>query len=332
MASKRDYYEVLGVGRSADAEAIKGAYRKLARQYHPDVNKSDDASARFAEVQEAYDALSDPEKRKAYDRFGHDGPAGAGFGGVGGGGRGRGTYTWTNVAGSPGGGAAGFTDSDIGSIFEEIFGVSGSRGGFGVRSPYDTASASHARARSKPFKGRDIEHDVTVSFEEAIRGGTQSIKVLRGGTTQTIEVTIPAGVAEGAKLRVRGAGAPSTGGGSPGDLILNIRIRPDEVFRREGQDLILDLPLTITEATLGATVNVPTLDKRVSLKVPAGTQSGQRLRVKGHGVRTADGKAGDLYAVVKIVPPKQLSGEDRAALERMGERLPRVRTGPQWGE
>lgn len=323
-AGQRDYYDVLGIKRTATQDEIRAAYRRLAREYHPDVNKAPDAAAKFNEVQQAYDTLSDPEKRRAYDRFGAGGPTNpfaAGMGGMGGGGGRRGTYTWTNV-GAPGAPGAGFGDADVASIFEEIFGGERSGSPFGGR----------ARARSRPTRGRDIQQDLPIDFMLAAKGGAQTLRVRRGGAAQTIEVSIPPGTADGAKLRVRGAGSPSSNGGPPGDLILQVHVQPHPWFRREGRDVLIDLPLSITEAALGATVAVPTLSGRAEVVVPPGTSSGQRLRLKGQGVSGADGVAGDLYVVIKIVAPKDLTEEEKASLRTIGGARPSPRVGPPWTE
>lgn len=322
MTTKRDYYEVLGVDRSASQDEIKSAYRKLARKYHPDVNKSPDAHERFSEVQDAYAVLSDEDKRKAYDRYGHAGAEGV----FGGGGPGGGTYTWSNVAGTSEGG---FSEADVGSIFEEIFGAEPGRARSYKSSGFGGFGAS-ARARSKKPRPKDIEHAITVDFMTALKGGAQDIRVTRGGSSQTIEVTIPKGTASGSKLRVRSAGAPGSGGSKPGDLILTINIGSHPLFRRDGSSVMIDLPLTIVEATLGAEVTVPTPWGSVELKVPPGSSSGTRLRVKGHGVRPEKGGPGDFYAVVKIVPPIALDEEERRTLERLGKKLPSPRVGPEW--
>lgn len=319
---QRDYYDVLGVKSSATADEIRAAYRKLVRELHPDVNKAPDAAAKFNEVQQAYDTLSDDDKRRAYDRYGAGGPTNPFAGGMGGGGGAkRGTYTWTNVGapGAPGG--SGFGDADVASVFEEIFGRSGQGAG-----PF----GGQARARSRPTRGRDLQQDLAIDFMLAARGGTQTLRVRRGGATQTVEVTIPAGVAEGAKLRMRGAGAPSPNGGPPGDLILQVRIEPHAWFRRDGRDVLIDLPLSISEATLGATVSVPTLTGRAEVTVPAGSPSGQRLRLRGQGLPSDDGHPGDQYVVVKIVPPRDLSEAEKSALRELGEKHSSPRSGPAW--
>lgn len=314
MAASSDYYETLGVKRDATPEQIKAAYRRLARQLHPDVNKAPDAAQRFARVQEAYDALSDPQKRRHYDEWGTTEPGFAGAAADSG--PRRATYTWSNIGGRPGVGVGGFPGGDVESIFEEFFGQGGPRAG-------------PRRARTRPVRGEDAEADIVIDFMEAVRGGTKSLRLTRGSTTQTVEVTIPPGVSDGTKLRMRGLGSPGSGGGQPGDLILTVHVAPHELFRREGLDILLDLPLTIAEAALGATVRIPTLTGRAEVVVPPGASSGTRLRLKGQGVRAGE-KTGDLYAVVKIVGPAGLSEHDRRWLEDFGRRLPNPRTGPMW--
>lgn len=327
MAVSRDFYDILEVSRTATTDEIKAAYRTLARKLHPDVNKSPDAEKKFTELRAAYEVLSDEKKRRVYDRVGHEafirgataGAAESGRAGA----RGP-TYTWSNVGGAGFGGAnESFDFGDIGDLFEEMF---------GGRSPFGGERATGgAQARSRARRGRDIHAERLISFEIALQGGRESVRVGRGGTTQTIDVKIPKGVADGARLRVRGGGEPSDNGGAPGDLILTIKVGSHPLFRREGLDIVLELPLTIVEATLGATVEIPTpLGRRVELKVPPGSPSGAKLRLRGKGVQTEDGGAGDLYAVVKIMPPKQLSEKDAATLRDLAERLPSPRTGPEW--
>lgn len=329
MAKSRDFYDILEVSRSATSEEIKAAYRKLARKLHPDVNKAPDAEKKFTELRAAYEVLSDEKKRKVYDRVGHDAfvrGATAGAAGAGGRGGARGpTYTWSNVGGGGHGGPnESFDFGDIGDIFEEMF---------GGRSPFGggRASAGGAQARSRARRGRDIHAERLISFEMALQGGRESVRVGRGGSMQTIDVKVPKGVVDGAKLRVRGAGEPSDSGGAPGDLILTIKVGSHPLFKREGMDVLLDLPLTIVEATLGATVEIPTpAGKRIELKIPAGSSSGSKLRLRGRGAQSEDGAKGDLFAVVKIVPPKSLRDEDAASLRDLAARLPSPRSGPEW--
>ncbi|RMD63652.1 MAG: J domain-containing protein [Planctomycetota bacterium] len=228
--------------------------------------------------------------------------------------------------GGPGfsGATKGFDAEDISSIFEEFFGAG--RSGFGGR-----GAGFHERVQARPQRGRDLRVQTTISFYTAAHGGMESLALERGGAKQTIEVKIPKGIADGATLRIAGKGEPGRNGGPPGDLLLTVRVAPHPLFRRDGLDVVLELPLTIAEATLGATVSVPTpLGERVELKVPPGTSSGAKLRVRGKGLADAKGKQGDLYAVVKIVAPKRLAPEDRQALERLGRTLPTPRTGAGW--
>jgi len=307
----RDYYEVLGVKKSATADEIRRAHRTLARKYHPDVNDSKDAAKAFQEIQEAYDVLGDEEARKKYDRVGHRAySAGAGGNPWGPGGGVR----WENVAG---GGGAGMGGADFGSVIEEIFG-----GGGGQR--------RGARARSQQRAGQPVHKDEVIPFDLALTGGEHTVKVQRGGSTQTYSVRIPKGVADGAKLRVRGAGRPSPLGGAPGDLILVVRVGAHPLLKRDGLDLVIETPVSVAEATLGAQVELPTPGGRVTLSVPPGTASGSRLRLRGRGVEDSAGKRGDLYAVIKIVPPASMSDQDRALMEELGRRMPNPRSGRGW--
>lgn len=310
MAKKtRDYYEVLGVARTATADELRAAHRRLARELHPDVNKAPDAAERFSEVQEAYDVLSDDEKRKLYDRVGHAAyGAGAGAGGQRASGPRSQTYTWSNIAGDY---SDAFNQEDIGSIFEEMFGV-GAPGRAGAR----------ARPGPRPRKGRDAEHEITIPFDVALSGGRHSLRITRNGAPETIEVTIPKGMPDGAALRLKGQGEPGRSGAAPGDLLVRVRIAPHPVYRRDGLDLSADVNVSIVEATLGARVPIATPAGEITLTIPPGAPSGQRMRIRGKGVQTADGKQGDFYAVVRIVPPKSLSEQDRRTLEELGQRLP----------
>lgn len=332
--AKRDYYEVLGVPRTATADEIRNAYRKLARQFHPDVNKSPEAPKRFTEVQEAYDTLSDEPKRKLYDQYGHADPraaaAGAGPGGA--------HYSWTG-AGSPGG-RMDIDSEDLSSMFEAFFGGRGGEG-FGVGPGVGGmggmgGGASRAKARrAKPRQPepQTIEHEITIPFMTAAKGGSEQLRISVDGKTRTLDVTIPRGIADGARLRVRG-------GADGADVILRIKVGEHPLFRRsesrggkaEGLDLFLDLPLTIAEATLGATVSVPTLDARVELTVPPGSASGRKLRLRARGLEDAKANKGDLYAVVKIVAPdgQRLDADETATLKRIADKFPSPRAGPEW--
>ncbi len=321
---KRDYYEILGVPRTAAVEQIKRAYRKLAKQHHPDHNPNDKlAVERFKEVQEAYEILSDPRKRKAYDQWGH---AGVGIGGAesqGGwrsGPAGQRVYTWKsgggpdipiddlddlfNVFAGHGGGRQRDRGPDI---FEEFFQQRGARG-------------QEPRAEASDL---DIIHPLSLTFEQALHGATVEVSLDRSGK---IQVKIPPGVADGQRIRVRGKGRAGRRG-QTGDLYIVCQVGAHPYYRRVENDLYLDLPLTITEAALGAKVEIPTPQGRTLLTVPPGTPSGARLRLKDRGVRPAGAKPpGDLYAVVRIVPPASLTEKQKELLEqfrRAGENLPR---------
>lgn len=327
----RDHYEVLGVARDASADEIRKAHRRLARKYHPDVNKDAGAAERFAEAQAAYDVLSDAEKRKNYDRFGHAGGASGAGAGAG----------WSPYGGAPGGAAGGGNWQEVDpETFETIFSNfgdffsaggrgAGRRGGGGTRSgAAGTRHAGHEWPGAGPGRGADVEAETTVAFETAALGGKVEL-ALHGaeGRVERLELKIPAGIHDGAKMRLRGKGHPSPGGGESGDLVVTVRVAPHPWFRREGLDVILDVPLSIAEAALGASVTVPLLRGNVSLKVPAGVRSGRRMRVKGKGITDAKGASGDFYALLQIQAPESLTADDRAALESIGERLPDPRAG-----
>lgn len=315
----KDYYKILGLKKGATTEDVKRAYRKLARQYHPDLNKGPEAERRFKEINEAQEVLSDPEKRKRYDSLGPDwqryAQAGSGPGG----------FRWT-YSGTPGG----FADAgDFSDFFQVIFGDLGgpSRrvrtdlgGLFGIDLGVGIGGVGgrrDARARA----GADVDHEVDVTLLEAYRGTDRSIEVRRddNGVTRRLEVKVPAGVRDGQRIRLAGQGGRGAGGAS-GDLYLNVRIRPHPFFHRDGDDLRADLPVALHEALLGAEVSVPTLKGRVSLRIPPETQNGRTIRLAGQGMPRAAGGFGDLYVTVRVVLPQKLSDEEREAVRRMAER------------
>ncbi len=311
MSRKRDFYEVLGVSRNANADEIRKAYRALARKWHPDVNKEPEAGARFNEATEAYDVLGDPEKRKAYDRFGAAG-VGAGAAGA--------------ARGGPAG-SAGFDVGDLGSLFDEMFG--------GQASPF-----GHAGARGAPFgargprpvRGADVEHAISVTFMTAARGGSERVRLNIGGSVRTIDVKIPPAIEPGAKLRLRGRGQPGSEGAPDGDLIITVEVGGHPLFRRDGLDLVVDVPITIAEAALGANVRVPLLEGSAEIRIPPGTGSGTKLRLRGKGLGNASGRTGDYFAVVQIAAPGRLSERARAALDTLAGELQNPReTGP-WAD
>jgi DnaJ-class molecular chaperone len=328
----KDYYQILGTSKTASADEIRSAYRKLARKLHPDVNKAPDAAAKFNEVQQAYDVLSDDHKRKLYDQFGSAAFEAGGPGtsaGRAGAGRASPHYSWSNVGGRTQGGpdlgGMDFDAEDIGSVFEAIFGQQQQAGG----SPFTRTG----RPRAKPKAPDESRHEVRISFMTAARGGVERLRVSDNGSQRTVEVTIPPGIEEGSQLRVRG------GAGTGRDLILLIHIDPHPLIRRgegadvgKGLDLYLDLPLTIAEATLGEVISVPTLGGPVDLQVPAGTASGRKLRLRGKGIHDPQGRQGDLYAVIRIVPPagKELTEAEGAELRRISAKGPAPRAGSSW--
>jgi curved DNA-binding protein len=297
----RDYYEALGVPRGASADEIRRAYRRLARRYHPDVNKEPEAEERFKEVSEAYEVLRDPEKRERYDRLGSNWRAGddvssaSGFDDFGGG---RGGFEDVRVSFGDG---AGF--GDVSDLFEGLFGARGGRG---------FAGEGFTRTR----RGADIEAELELSLEEAAHGGHRWV-ALDGG--RSYEVTIPAGVRDGQRIRLAGEGRSGSGGGPVGDLLLRVRIKPHPRFRLEGDDLYAELPVSPWEAALGASVELKTLDGVAQVKVPAGSSCGRRLRLRGEGMPRASGGRGDLYGEVRILVPKRLSRAERKAFEQLAE-------------
>lgn len=365
MAEKRDYYEVLGVDKNASDADIKKAFRKLARKYHPDVNPGDkEAEEKFKEINEAYDVLSNAEKRQQYDQFGHDAPNFGGAGGFGG------------FSGGFSGGSADF--GDLGDIFNMFFGGAGGSAG--------------AQANG-PRQGADLRYDLTLSFKEAIFGCKKTITVDRwvtcptcGGTgakpgtspetcsrchgsgriismqqtplgrmqTQTtcpdcggtgkiikekcsdcggtgrkresksLEVNIPAGVDNGTRLRMAREGEAGENGGPSGDLYIYIRVRQDDVFQRDDNDIYIEQHINMAQAALGDDIEVPTVDGRIKFTIPAGVQNGTRFRLKGKGVKSMRGYGkGDQYVTVIVETPKNLTDEQRALFEQLAESLDR---------
>ncbi len=293
---EEDYYKILSVGRDASAADIQKAYRKLARKYHPDVNP-DDATAKrkFQEIQKAYEVLNDAEKREMYDRYGSSFES-MGAGGPGGG-------TWRTHSTGPGG----QTEVD----FSQFFG-SGGQGGFegGFGDIFRQFGGGAARqARQRPRKGTDLKHQLDVPFNTAVTGGEARINVKRpDGKVESIAVKIPAGIEDGKTIRLRGQGAASPNGGPAGDILITVKAAPHPYFRRRGNNLEVDVPVTLAEAGLGGKIDVPTPKGVITLTVPPGTSSGKRLRVKGHGVQSQS-NPGDLYAEIQIVLPSEIDAE-----------------------
>jgi curved DNA-binding protein len=289
----RDFYEVLGVPRTATTDEIKKAYRKLAQKFHPDKNPGDkQAEAKFKEVNEANAVLSDAKKREMYDQFGHRGPQFGGFGGGGGEGP-SGFPTWTGAGGPQGS----FDPAAAEELFRQFFGENPQADVFGRR----------GRGRAAP-PPEDIETEATVPFLTAANGGTLTVDVGR----RKIEVKVPAGIEEGKKLRV-----PASATGSS-DLYLLVKVSPHPYFRRNGKDVELDVPIGMAEAVLGTTVEVPTVGgDRLTVKVPSGTSSGAKLRMRGKGIA-----GGDQYLVFQVAVPKAVDNESRELIERFAKRNP----------
>ena len=351
--NKRDYYEVLGVSKTATDAEIKSAFRKLAKKYHPDVSKEENAAEKFKEVQEAYAVLSDPEKRKKYDQFGHS--------------------AFQNNGGGAGGfqGFDGFDFGDMGDIFDDIL------GGFGF-------SSNSRRSANGPRKGNDVLYRMTISFDEAVHGCEKDIDLdtvdncpnchgeggfnsktcpeCRGSGTisseqrtmfgsfltkttcpechgtgnifekkcpdcngkgkirknKTITITVPAGIDNGNRLRLTGKGEAGENGGRNGDLYLEFTVKDHDFYKRNEDDVYIDLPLTITEAVLGCTKEVPTIYGNVELTIPSGTQSLDKLRLRGKGIENVNTKRkGDMYAVVKVIMPEKLTKEQKSLFESL---------------
>lgn len=307
MAKKADYYSVLQVPRTATADEIKKSYKKLARKYHPDLNQGDKAAEeKFKQISEAYSILGDDEKRKKYDRFGTaDVPdwatAGAGAG------AGGGQPDWAEIlrnverrqsgAGAETGGF-GFED-----LFGELFG--GMRGG------------RAGRARGAP--GADVEVEVEIAFSVAILGGSIPVSVAFEQRKEQISMKVPPGLKDGVRVRIPGKGMSGRGGGPAGDLYVKAKVLPHPLLQREGDDLHIHVPVTYSEAALGAAIDVPTLRGKKRLRIPAGTQGGQKIRVAGEGVQSKDAH-GDLYVHIQIAVPKSLDAESQKLVKDLDSR------------
>jgi curved DNA-binding protein len=302
----KDYYAILGVPRDASQDDIKRAYRKLARKYHPDVSNETDAEEKFKAVGEAYEVLKDPEKRAAYDGVGQHWKQGQDF---------HPPPDWEQRFNFRSGG---FTDTDLGGFsdfFESLFG----RGG---RAPFADRSGFQG-------KGRDEQAKVTISLEDAFQGAVRTLTLQSPAMdeqgrvitrTRTLNVKIPKGITEGQRIRLTGQGASVSGSGQSGDLYLEVMFQPHRCFRAEGRDVFLELPVTPWEAALGETVTVPTLAGKVDLKIPAGSQTGKRLRLKGRGL--PGNPPGDQYIILRIVIPSADTDQAKAFYKKMAAELP----------
>ena len=306
---EKDYYEILGVDRGASEKEITAAYRRLAKQHHPDNNPGDDAAeARFKEISEANAVLSDPEQRRQYDQA-------------------REMFARGTFVGDPGGGAQYVRIDDLGDLGDlfggGLFGGLGDLFGMGGRRGQGSAQP---RAR----RGGDVEAEVSLSFHEAVQGATRPLTVQGPEGRRQVTVKIPAGVNDGARIRLRGQGQPGSQGGPAGDLYVKVHAGSHPLFTRSGRDLKVRAPISFTEAALGADVTVPTLEGKVTVRVPPGTSSGRTFRVKGKGVATAKG-TGDLLVTVEVTVPEDLSPEARSLLEQLrrveAEHNPRAHLG-----
>lgn len=311
--SGKDYYNILGLSKSASADEIKKAYRKLAMKYHPDRNKGDkNAESRFKEISEAYAVLSDPEKRKQYDMFGSEG-----F---------QSRFSQEDI----------FRDFDFGSVFKEfgfggggqgqnifshIFGGSGRSSFRGGRSSFDPRFGDFAGG-THPIKGKDLAYEMSLSLEEAFSGSEKIVSFQNDkGQNSQVSVKIPAGITTGKKLRLKGKGQPGINGGPNGDLFIQINVLKHPVFERDCDDLLSVKNIKFTEATLGSDVEVTTVDKKIlRLKIPPGTQNNARLRLKGYGMPHMDGKgSGDSYAIINIEVPKKLNKTQKNLLQELAK-------------
>lgn len=323
MADNQRLYTVLGVSPDADDKTIKKAYRKLAMKYHPDVNKDKEAEDKFKEINLAHETLSNPERRALYDKYGEISldpnfnediynQQMNGFGGFGGQG---GSFNFEDLFGG-GGGFGGFGSTGG-------FG-GGNFGGFGFD---DLFGRQSTRSHEYPAKGEDRHGSITIDFMESIKGGSETLTFNITEPNEqgqyvtkpvTLEVRIPAGIREGQKIRIPGKGDPGVFGGPAGDLYLDVKVKPDKTFTRDGLDIIVEVPVDAVDAALGTTIDVPTIDGVVEMKIPAGIQSGQKLRLKGKGVTTSKG-TGDEYAKIKITVPKDLTDEEKELFEKFRE-------------
>jgi curved DNA-binding protein len=315
MAEPRDFYDVLGIGRNASPDEIQRAYRKLAREYHPDINHDPAAEGQFKDVAEAYDVLSDPEARRRYDAFGHDfrrvpedmdpdqyararagrgAPWGGSAGGRAGSG-GDGERVWFSTGGD---------DIDLDDLL-------GGLGGFG------SFFGGRGRAGFGPIVGADQEAELVLTVDEAYRGGRRTITIPGAGGDRRLEVSIPAGVTAGQRIRLAGQGGAGSEGAASGDLYLVVRIAPDERYRLDGRDITVELRLTPWEAALGTTAPVDTPGGEAKVRVPPATSSGKRLRLRGRGMPNPKGKPGDLFAEARIMVPTKLTDEERRLFEEL---------------
>ncbi len=321
----KDYYEILGVEKNASADEIRKAYRRLARKYHPDVNPDDEsAEDRFKDVNEAYEVLSDEEKRAKYDRFGSQWRQYERTGGR------AEDFDWSQWRTQPGGASGGYRTVTP-EEFEQMFGGAGGFSDFfetlfGGRAPSGAGSARgfgndpfrQTRTRARPRAGRDVEHEVEVTLEEAFQGTTRNIQYENG---RTIQARIPRGVRSGSRIRLSGQGQPGVSGGAAGDLYLVVRVLPHDRFRREGDDLHVTVPVDLYSMLMGGSTTVSSIDRSVRLAIPPETENGRVFRLSGLGMPNLQDpdQRGDLYATVQVELPKNLSDEEKDLLRQLQE-------------
>lgn len=318
-----DFYKTLEVNKDASQAEIQKAYRDLARKYHPDLNPDDkNAKQKFQKVQAAFDVLNDPAKRENYDRYG------SAFEQMGAGGGARGPSPgagWSHTGSAP-------EDFDFSQFFGERFGAGAGGGGGDPNGGFADIFSQFRRAgsrgegggrRRQKVAGQDVRSEVHIPFQTAITGGTVDLQLHRpDGRIETIAVKIPAGIESGKSIRLRGQGEPSPDGDNPGDLLIKVHVSEHPHFHRRGRNLYVKLPVTLAEAAAGAKVDVPTPRGTVSIRVPPGTSSGTRLRVKGRGIAGSGEPDGDLFAEIQIVLPKSINDEEREWFAKFGERHP----------
>jgi len=307
----KDYYQILGIKRDASQDDIKRAYRRLARKYHPDVNKDPDAENRFKDVGEAYEVLKDPEKRAAYDKFGSDWKNGQEF---------KPPPNWDAGFEFSGGGFTGAEHGGFSDFFEELFG----------RGRFSGFTQGGQRRTGFRMQGEDQHAKIAIRLEDAYQGATQTVTLTRARvddkghvTTEphTLHITIPKGIVEGQRIRLEGQGGQGFGGGPNGDLFLEIAFAPHPLFQVEGRDIHYSLAITPWEAALGTTVTVPTLGGNVDLKIPPGSQGGRKMRLKGRGLNSQS-KTGDQYVMLRIVVPPPKNEEQKKLYQEMARLMP----------
>lgn len=298
-----EYYKTLGVSKTATQDEIRKAYKKIARENHPDVKPDDKAAAeRFKQATEAYEVLGDPDKRKQYDQYGA-------------------AYRHaTGGGGSPFGQRGGSGPIDLGDLFGGQFDLGdlfGGGAGFG-------GGGGRQQAGPRPTRGQDVRDTILVPFQMMVDGGSHEIMVRRGSEVEKLQVKVPPGLKPGSTLRLSGKGQPGMAGGPAGDLLVTVNVAPHPYFRREGNDVLVDVPITLTEAALGAKVDVPTLSgAQVTVTIPPGTSSGAKLRLKGKGFPDQKSKQpGDQFVVVKITAPKEISGAGKELLQQFANEVP----------